>query len=190
MLQHQKDRAWHNSVASGESWFDFTTDHERIWLPEGTEAPEREPITIQSRKMMATIAWNPTGFDRIVALPKGMNFSPDYYISHILDPLDEWRRSQVGGSGRRLHVHADNARPHTAKKALGFLAGNAMKRVLHPPYSLDLAQYHFYVFGYIKGRLAGVSFEEPDQPLQAIDAIFQSIDKPYWKACFRGGWTD
>jgi hypothetical protein len=32
-------------------------------------------------------------------------------------------------------------------------------------------------FGYIKGRLAGASFEELDQPLQAIDAIFQSIEK-------------
>jgi hypothetical protein len=32
-------------------------------------------------------------------------------------------------------------------------------------------------FGCIKGRFAGASFEEPDQPLQAIDAIFQSIEE-------------
>jgi hypothetical protein len=31
------------------------TDHERIWLPEGTEAAERERITVQSRKMVMTI---------------------------------------------------------------------------------------------------------------------------------------
>jgi hypothetical protein len=30
-------------------------------------------------------------------------------------------------------------------------------------------------FEYIKGRLADASFEEPDQPSQAIDGIFQSI---------------
>jgi hypothetical protein len=35
----------------------------------------------------------------------------------------------------------------------------------------------FPPFGYIKGRLAGASFEGPDQLLQAIDAIFQSIEK-------------
>jgi DNA-binding transcriptional regulator YbjK len=29
----------------------------------------------------------------------------------------------------------------------------------------------------INDRLAGASFEEPDQLLQAIDAIFQSIEK-------------
>jgi hypothetical protein len=41
--------------------------------------------------MTVTIVWNPTGFYRIVALPKGMKFNPDYsyYISHILDPLPE-----------------------------------------------------------------------------------------------------
>jgi hypothetical protein len=66
------------------------TDHERIWLPERTEAPERERITVQSRKMIVTIVWNPTGSYRIVALPKGMKFSADYYISQIFDPLAEW----------------------------------------------------------------------------------------------------
>jgi hypothetical protein len=125
MLQHQKYRAWHNTVTLDESWFYFTTDRERIWLPEGTEALERERITVQSRKMMETIVWNPTGFFRIVALPKEMKFHADYYICHILDPLAEWRRGQVRGSDRRLHVHAYNAHPYTAKKFLNSLQAMA-----------------------------------------------------------------
>jgi hypothetical protein len=40
--------------------------------------------------MMVAIVWNPTRFDRIVALPKGMEFNVDYYISQRLDPLAEW----------------------------------------------------------------------------------------------------
>jgi hypothetical protein len=96
MLQHQKDRAWDDTVTLNESWFYFTTDHEWIWLPEGTEAPEGERITVQSRKMMVTIVWNHTRFDRIIALPKRMKFNPDYYVSQILDSLAEWRSSQVG----------------------------------------------------------------------------------------------
>jgi hypothetical protein len=95
MRQHQKDRAKHDIVTLDESWFDFTTDHERIWLPEATEAPERERITVESRKMMMTIVWNPPGFYRTVALPEGMKFNANYYhyyyyyISHIVDPLAE-----------------------------------------------------------------------------------------------------
>jgi histone-lysine N-methyltransferase SETMAR len=189
MLWHQKDRVWHDIVTLDESWFYFTTGHEWIWFSEGTEAPERERIIIQSRKMMVTIDWNPTGFYRIVALPKGTKLNPDYYISHIFHPPTEWRRSQIGGSDRRLHVYADNARPHTAKKVTEFLAGNGMKRASHPPYSLDLAPCDFYVFGYIKDRLAGASSEEPDQLLQAIDAIFQSIKKSTVE-CVSQKWMD
>jgi hypothetical protein len=42
MLQHQKDRAWHDIIALDEFWFYLTIDYERIWLPVGIEAPERE----------------------------------------------------------------------------------------------------------------------------------------------------
>jgi hypothetical protein len=190
MLHHQKDRAWHDIVTSNESWLYFATDHEWIWLPEGTEVPERERITIQSRKMMVTIVWNPRGFYRIVALPKGMKFNVDYYIYHILHPLAEWRRSQIGGPDHRLHVHADNARHHTAKKLTEFLAGNDMKRAPHPLYSPALTPCGFSLFGSMKGRLAGASFEEPDQLLQVIDAIFSPLKKQHWNACFGSGWTN
>jgi hypothetical protein len=130
-----------------------------------------------------------TGFYRILALPKGMKLNADYYISHVLDPLAEWRRSQVGGSDRRLHVHADNARPHIAKKVTEFLAGNGMKRASQPPDSPDLSPCDFYLYGYIKGRATGASFEEPDQVLQAIDAIFQSIGKATLERVFQE-WMD
>jgi hypothetical protein len=73
-------------------------DYERIWLPERIEAPEKERIPVQSGQMMVTIVWNPPGFYRIVALPRGMKFNANYYISHKLDPHAEWRRSQVGSS--------------------------------------------------------------------------------------------
>jgi hypothetical protein len=71
MLQHQKDRERYDIVTLDESRFYFTTAHERIWLPEGTEAPERERIIVQLRKIIVTIVWNPTAFYEIVALSKG-----------------------------------------------------------------------------------------------------------------------
>jgi histone-lysine N-methyltransferase SETMAR len=89
-----------------------------------------------------------------------------------------------------LPVQADNARPLTAKKVIEFIAGNGMEKAPHPPYSLDLAPCDFYLFGYIKDRLAGASFDGPDRLLQAIDAIFQSIEKPHRNARFTSGWTD
>jgi hypothetical protein len=73
-----------------------------------------------------------------------------------------------------------------------FLGANGMKRAPHQPYSPDLAPRDFYLFGFIKGRFAGVLFEEPDHLLQSINALFQSmpLKKPHWSAYFRNGWTD
>jgi hypothetical protein len=64
-----------------------------------------------------------------------------------------------------------------------------MKRTPHWPYSAYLAPCDFCLFGYIKGRLAGISFEEPDQPLHAIDVIFQSIEKATLERVFQE-WMD
>jgi hypothetical protein len=55
MFQRQKDRAWYDIITLNEPWFYFTTGHEWIWFPEGTESPERERITVQSRKIVVTI---------------------------------------------------------------------------------------------------------------------------------------
>jgi hypothetical protein len=52
-----------------------------------------------------------------------------------------------------------------------------MKGAPHPLYSPNLAPCDFYLFEYIKGRLAAASFEELSQLLQAIDTIFPSTEK-------------
>jgi hypothetical protein len=51
-------------------WFHFTADHKGSWFTEATKAPKRERITVQSRKMIVTIVWNPTWFHRIVTLDR------------------------------------------------------------------------------------------------------------------------
>jgi hypothetical protein len=64
-----------------------------------------------------------------------------------------------------------------------------MKQAPHPPHSRDLAPCDFEVFGYIKGRPTGASFEYPGQLLQAIDAVFQSIEKSTLERVFQE-WMD
>jgi transposase len=88
-----------------------------------------------------------------------------------------------------LHVHAGNPHPHTAKKVREFLAGSGMKRAPQPPYSPDLAPCEFHLCWYIKDRLAGASFKEPNQLLQAIDAMFQSIERVTLECMFQE-WID
>jgi hypothetical protein len=58
--------------------------------------------------------------------------------------------------------------PRTSKR-IRYFSGPAVDRANFQPEGLE--------FGCIKGRLTGASFEEPDQPFEAIDAIFQSIEE-------------
>jgi hypothetical protein len=86
-------------------------DHEQIWLRPGETLPERARHTIQDRKIMVTIAWNPLGFPLIVALSKGPIFNAEYYRDNILAALTQL---QPDDDGRKLVVHVDNAKAHTA----------------------------------------------------------------------------
>jgi histone-lysine N-methyltransferase SETMAR len=83
-----------------------------------------------------------------------------------------------------LLVHADNARPHTAKSSTQYFNENRMKSVLHPPYSPDLAPSDFYLFGYVKRCLAGLSFEDAHQLLAAIEGVLHGIEKVTLQAVF------
>jgi transposase len=184
VLNQQRPRHWRDIVTLDESWFYFHTDYETIWLPQGATPPERERQTIQSKKMMVTIVWNPTGFYQLYALPKGAKFNSAYYISEILTPLVEWRSQQGAPPNQPLLVHADNARPHTSRKVTTFFEENGLERAPHPPYSPDLAPCDFYLFGYIKGQLRGQSFDDGESLLRAIEAIFQSIPRHILESVF------
>jgi histone-lysine N-methyltransferase SETMAR len=126
---------------------------------------------------MRTIVWNPRGLHLIKVLKKDCKFNAGYYIAEILDPLSQWRSIEAAGNERKLLVHADNARPHTAKLSTQYCHENRMKSGPHPPYSPDLAPSDFYLFGYVKICLSGLSFEDACQLLAALKGVLEGIKK-------------
>jgi hypothetical protein len=52
-----------------------------------------------------------------------------------------------------------------------------MKSAPHPPYSPDLAPSDFYLFGYVKRCLAGLSFEDADQLLATVEGVLEWMDR-------------
>jgi hypothetical protein len=49
--------------------------------------------------------------------------------------------------------------------------------ILHTPYSPDLAPSDFDLFGSVKRCLAGLSFEDADQFLAAVEGVLEGIKK-------------
>jgi histone-lysine N-methyltransferase SETMAR len=72
-------------------------------------------------------------------------------------------------------VHAENADPHLAKCVTESMDYNELKRVLHPPYSPDLAPSAFYLFGHVKHQLQGHEFTEGAELVSAISEILTQI---------------
>jgi hypothetical protein len=135
------------------------------------------------KKFMLTIVWNPRGFHLIKVLEKGRKFNAGYYTAEILEPLSQWRSIKAAGNEQKLLVHADNARPHTAKLSTQYFNDNRMKSGPHPP-SPDLAPSDFYLFGSVKRCLAGLSLEEADQLLAAVEGVLEGIEKVTLQAVF------
>jgi hypothetical protein len=52
-----------------------------------------------------------------------------------------------------------------------------MKSAPLPPYSPDLASLNFSLSGYVKKCLAGLSFEDADQLLAAVEGALDDIEK-------------
>jgi histone-lysine N-methyltransferase SETMAR len=85
---------------------------------------------------------------------------------------------------KKIGVHTDNARPHMARQTTDYLEQNGMKRAPHPPYSPDLGPSDFYLFGHVKGYLAGNAFENADELFGAIQRILEGIEKLTLQAVF------
>jgi transposase len=95
---------------------------------------------------------------------------------------------------RRLHIwntsSYHNARPHTAKKVDEFFTNNVIIGVPRPPYSPDFAPFDFFLFEYVKERLNGRSFDDPDQLSMIINEFCAFIEKSFWRRCFTSGKRD
>jgi hypothetical protein len=81
-------------------------------------------------------------------------------------------------------VHADNARQYTSKVSAQSLEENRMKLAPHPRYSPDLVPSDLYLFAYVKGCLAGLSFEGAKRLLAAGQAVLERIEKVTLQAVF------
>jgi histone-lysine N-methyltransferase SETMAR len=177
-------RSWSNTITLDESWLYYENDEEQMWLLPHEKVPERSKHMIQSRKSLVTIAWNLHGFHLIKALPKGMKFNSQYYIHEILTSLLDWYNAQLGLAQQNLVIHADNARPHTAKVVSGFCEANEITPALHRPYSHDLALSDFHLFGFRKDRLKGSVYHEPDELLGPSRHFWRSPSAPPWRRFF------
>lgn len=179
--QHQNFKFFYTG---DESWFYLSTDHDIQWIPRGEKPQTREKKTIQSKKHMLTVFWNPEGFLIIEILPEKQKFNGEYFINQILKQIYEKTSWLQRKEKRKIILHYDNARPHTSRKVIQFLNVYHMKRAPHPAYSPDVAPSDFHLFGFIKNELKGRKFDSVESLFEAILEILSKIPKETLKRVF------
>jgi hypothetical protein len=173
-----KHRSFAKFYTGDESWFYLSTNHESIWLEDGEEVPQRARKTIGSQKVMVTIFWSPRGFSVVEALPKNEKFNSKYMTDTIIPALvTANKQAPESYSEHQSYIHFDNATPHKSVVTQSVLVQNKFKVVKHPPFSPDLAPSDFYLFGTVKGKLIGETFNSADELIIAIGDILDSISQ-------------
>ena len=125
---------------------------------------------------MMTIIWGVNGTYIIDELPEGEHYNSEYFIDHILRPLEAQKHTILNSREKQLiWLHLDNSRVHNSRKTEQEIQTSGFRRTPHPPYSPDLAPSDFFLFGYVKGKLAGRSFNTRQELYDEIRLIIRDI---------------
>jgi hypothetical protein len=84
MPEVQRDRAWHDVITLGGSWFYLSTEYEFVWLPRDEKFP-KENDTQFNRKIHAHDHLESARVPVDQGSRKGRKFSASYYIAEVLD---------------------------------------------------------------------------------------------------------
>ena len=153
-----------NLITLDESWFFLKNPALAQWVPMGTPRPTAPCPTIGAKKVMVTIVWGGCGFLLVDFLPQSMKMNGKYFQENILKKtkqlIDEAIKIPFPNP---FYIHFDNSRVHTAHETLMCLNDCGFTRMIHPPYSPDLAPSDFWLFGFLKEKMKGENFDTFDE---------------------------
>ena len=125
---------------------------------------------------MYAIAFDAYGPVAQVYVPKGQNYTGDFYCTHVLAEVSKHyteRRPRTGPRGIKL-LH-DNASSHKTKQVAAYIKDIGMKTLNHPPYSPDLSPCDFWLFSKLKSHLSDKEFTSRMEIGIAVHKYLKSI---------------
>jgi len=165
-------------ITGDESWFYLSYDKSGIWARSAEEVQPRVKPKIGTPKVLVVVFWGINGLILLDALPPGQRFNTAFMCEVVLPELDRTVRLQRPKMGLRgMKLHFDNARPHSSATTLAKIDELKLTKLPHPPYSPDLAPSDFYLFGYLKSKLAGSTFPDTRTLLTRLREIFACIEQ-------------
>ena len=81
---------------------------------------------------------------------------------------------------KKVLLHHDNARPHTAAATVETVQQLGFKLLQQPPYSPDLAPSDYHIFSPLKEALRGHRFTSDEEVKEAVHAWLQEQHKCFF----------
>jgi hypothetical protein len=176
ILTAAADDGWYYLVTGNESWFFLSYSPHRTWTLSRADVATKPEHAIRANKFMSTAIWNPLGFQAIDKLVIGTKMNSDYFITNILEPLEQKifpnRRKPPA---KRLTVHLDNFSIRTSGTSEVFMAEHNMIQPKHPPCSPDLVPSDFYLFPTIKERRTDIEIVEDEDLFYRLRELLNEI---------------
>lgn len=173
ILVSESQKDFINLITGDQSWFFLSYEPAKKWSISKDDVPFRVSKSICTEKVMITVMFSKNRIFHIDMMKKGQSFNTEYFINNVLEPtIDEFRKTS---KKKKLKLHLDNCRVHNSKKSNEWYNKNGVVRVPHPLYSPDLAPSDYFLFGYLKEKLAGLSFTSPEELFDAITEILHEI---------------
>ena len=177
-ILENKSNSWLNIVSGDEVWIYWDNENTSQWLPAGSKPPLAAKKTIGSKKSMFAVFLSLRGFIAVKILHAGEKFDSQFMINTVFPEITTKFKSFRPKKGQNgIFIHMDNAPCHNSKVTRDEIDKLGMIRIPHPPYSPDISLCDFWLFGKLKGYLAGCHFSSEKQLFDAIVKFFNSIDK-------------
>jgi len=120
---------------------------------------------------MLTIFWDVNGPILVHFQEKDQTVTSARYSDMPVNELKPAIRSKRRGLlSKRVLLHHDNTRLHTAAHTVDTLRALKFEVLKHPPYSPDLAPSDFHLFGPMKEHLRGQMFADDDEVMEAVQS--------------------
>jgi histone-lysine N-methyltransferase SETMAR len=173
-------------VTGDETWVHHVTpDAKRAsmtWKHASSPLSNKLKITQSSKKIMATAFLDHLGVLLVGFLTQGDTVNSDLYCDTMSRLREAIRRKRPGLLRRGVVLLRDNARPHTANRTREMSRRYNWEVLDHPPYSPDLPQSDFHLFGPLKKHLVGRRFATDGEVQQAARSWLQALDTDFFYA--------
>ena len=145
----QKNSPFLNCLVTGdEKWILYkNVKCQHQWVSAGEQLRPQLKQDLHSCKVLLSVWWNMFGVIHFKILPPNQTITAQSYCDQ-LDRLNEMLKKKRSSlvNCKDVIFHHDNVGPHSARVMCSKIEKLIWEKLLHPPYSLNIAPSDYYLF--------------------------------------------